>query len=250
MELSAANNYGGTTKIQNGVLLLTNANSIPGGIIGGNTNTIIFTSSGGEIGLGNGNFTSDLGTGRVRSNSVPRTIMASPPTALDRSVNLGGASAEVTWGVNNFIGGQFILSDVGADKMLDFQNPIDLNGAVRTFDVRDGTANVDGVLSGVLSGTGGGLTKISPGTLKLTAANNYDGATTVSAGRLLVSNTGGSGTGTGAVTVNSGGTLGGTGTISGAVTVNAGGHIAPGESIESLDVGSLVSSADRFWILN
>jgi hypothetical protein len=41
------------------------------------------------------------------------------------------------------------------------------------------------------------------------------------------------------VTVNNGGVLGGTGKISGAVTVNNGGHIAPGASIESLDVGTL-----------
>ena len=44
-------------------------------------------------------------------------------------------------------------------------------------------------------------------------------------GTLSVNNTAGSGTGSGAVAVNSGGTLGGTGTISGATTVNAGGTI-------------------------
>jgi hypothetical protein len=45
-----------------------------------------------------------------------------------------------------------------------------------------------------------------------------------------------------AVTVN-GGTLAGIGTIAGPVTVNSGGHIAPGASIESLDVGSLTLAA-------
>jgi hypothetical protein len=44
---------------------------------------------------------------------------------------------------------------------------------------------------------------------------------------LLVNNSTGSGTGSGAVTVN-GGVLGGTGTISGVVTVNSGGTVAPG----------------------
>jgi hypothetical protein len=39
------------------------------------------------------------------------------------------------------------------------------------------------------------------------------------------------------------GTLGGTGSISGAVTVASGAHIAPGASIESLDVGALTLSA-------
>ena len=87
----------------------------------------------------------------------------------------------------------------------------------------------------------GTLTKNDGGTLTLGAAtgNVYTGATTVNAGRLIVTNTSGSATGAGAVTVTGTGVLGGTGFITGAVTVNAGGHVAPGESIDSLDVGSL-----------
>src|SRR5262249_16001292 len=57
------------------------------------------------------------------------------------------------------------------------------------------------------------------------------------AGTLLVNNTTGSGTGSGAVRVN-GGVLGGTGTISGAVTVN-GGSVAPGSSPGILNTGDL-----------
>src|SRR6185369_11261054 len=41
-------------------------------------------------------------------------------------------------------------------------------------------------------------------------------------------------------------TLGGTGSISGTVTVNSGGHVAPGESIESLAVGSLIVNTGSF----
>jgi hypothetical protein len=69
----------------------------------------------------------------------------------------------------------------------------------------------------------------------------------VNAGTLLVNNTTGSGTGTGAVTVsNSGTTLGGTGTISGAVTVNAGANIAPGNGGNTtaiLSTGALTLAA-------
>jgi autotransporter-associated beta strand protein len=137
------------------------------------------------------------------------------------------------------------LSAVGADAALDFQNPIDLNAAARTVKVLNGTANIDGVLSGVLSGSGGSLIKDGGGTLKLTAENTYDGGTSVILGRLLVSNTSGSGTGSGPVNVTAG-TLGGTGTISGAVTISSGAHMAPGESVESLDVGSLTVSAGSF----
>jgi autotransporter-associated beta strand protein len=79
--------------------------------------------------------------------------------------------------------------------------------------------------------------------LNRAAGNTYTGITTISAGTLLAMNTSGSATGTGAVTVNSGGVLGGTGAITGTVMVNSGGHIAPGASVESLDVGSLTLNA-------
>lgn len=80
--------------------------------------------------------------------------------------------------------------------------------------------------AGVISGTGGSLTKTGSGTQTLTGANTYTGVTAVIGGTLLVSNTTGSGTGTGNVTVNGSGiTLGGTGTISGTVTL---GNTTPG----------------------
>ena len=83
-------------------------------------------------------------------------------------------------------------------------------------------------LSGVISGGGATLTKAGAGTLTLAGANTYAGNTTVNAGTLLVANASGSGTGAGAVTVNTGATLGGTGAVAGAVTVNSGGTLRAG----------------------
>jgi autotransporter-associated beta strand protein len=81
-----------------------------------------------------------------------------------------------------------------------------------------------------------GLTKVGAGKAVLTANNTYSGTTTVSQGTLLVN---GTHSGVGAFTVNSGATLGGTGSLGGAaVNVDAGGNLAPGASIESLDVGN------------
>ncbi|WP_143393387.1 YDG domain-containing protein [Fimbriiglobus ruber] len=83
-----------------------------------------------------------------------------------------------------------------------------------------------GSIAGPISGSGATLVKTGAGTLTLTGANSYTGATTVSAGALLADNTTGSATGTNTVTVASGATLGGTGTVTGAVVVS--GTVAPG----------------------
>lgn len=50
-----------------------------------------------------------------------------------------------------------------------------------------GSLNTSTQVDGVISGTGGGLTKVGTGTLTLTGANTYTGATTVSAGTLAIS---------------------------------------------------------------
>jgi len=89
------------------------------------------------------------------------------------------------------------------------------------------------------------VTKAGAGRWILSGNNTYSGGTSVSTGTLLVSNSTGSGLGTGDVTV-SGGTLGGSGSFTGGVTVNAGGTLAPGSSIESLGAGNVTLTAGTF----
>jgi len=86
---------------------------------------------------------------------------------------------------------------------------------------------------GTIVNAGGTLTKSGTGNLILSAANTYDGATTVAAGRLSVNDS----LASSAVTV-SGGTLGGSGSLAGTVAVQSGGTLAPGNSIESLAAGA------------
>jgi autotransporter-associated beta strand protein len=78
-------------------------------------------------------------------------------------------------------------------------------------------------ISGVLSGGMFPFTKVGGGTLTLSGANTYSVDTMVNEGTLNLANATGSGTGTGAVTVNNPATLSGSGSTSGIVKINAGG---------------------------
>ncbi len=77
-------------------------------------------------------------------------------------------------------------------------------------------------MEGAIAGSDG-LTKAGSGVLDLAGTNTYTGATTVSAGALLVD-----GTVTDAVSVSSGATLGGSGTV-GPITTTAA-TVSPGDS--------------------
>lgn len=247
VELAAANTYTGATLINNGVVILTNENSIPGGVTGGNIANIQISASGGTIGLGASDFTSGIGTGPGQIQFGATFNAGFAAYGGNRKVNIGGAKAPLVWG-DGFVSGSLLLSAGGSDGTIEIENPIDLAATARTINARNGTAVVDSVLSGVVSGTGASLTKVGNGSLALTAANTYDGGTIVDQGPLLANNTTGSAVGTGDVSVIDGGTLGGTGfvgTLSDAsnVTVAANGRINPGVTIGELTVSGNVSFA-------
>ena len=83
------------------------------------------------------------------------------------------------------------------------------------------------------------IKKVGTGVWTLTNANTYTGGTTINGGTIMVNNTTGSGLGTGAVTVNSGGTLAGTGIVTGAITVNDGGILSPANGAGTFNAGSV-----------
>jgi hypothetical protein len=100
------------------------------------------------------------------------------------------------------------------------------------------------LLNGTGGTTDGGLIKFGAGTVTLGGANTYTGPTQAVAGTLLVTNTTGSGTGTGDVFVSAGATLAGTGTIAGMVVVESGGNISGGAT--TTGIGTLHTGAQTW----
>lgn len=178
LRVSAAGTYTGQTYANGGVLLLNHANAVPGGIgtAGGTSNLRI--GGGGLIGLGVGDFTRELGTGVTQVQWTGGGGFSA--NGVDRVVNIGGAGATVTWATGSFVpnGSALNLGATSATHTVDFQNPIDLNGAVRSLDIGEAVAvPLDAMISGAISGTGG-ITKNGDGTLALTsAASTYTGQT-------------------------------------------------------------------------
>jgi fibronectin-binding autotransporter adhesin len=225
--LGGDNTYSGATAVSGGVLQLNHANAISGANL---------TLNGGVLGLGAGDFTRALGTGAGQVQITTAAISGFAAYGGDRAVNLGGASAGVTWITGGFFASgsnTMALSHATATHTLDFQNPIDLNAFTRTFDVANGAAAVDAKLSGALSGAvGSNFAKAGAGSLELTATNTYTGNTTVSAGTLIVSGS----LPAGNVTVA--GKLTGSGAVAGATSISSAGIYNAGNPNAAGGVGS------------
>jgi autotransporter-associated beta strand protein len=127
-------------------------------------------------------------------------------------------------------------------------NSIGSGGTNINFAAESGTLINLGELNG-----GGTFTKTTAGTLEMGNGNTYTGNTVVSGGTLLANNTSGSATGTGTVTVASGGTLGGSGSISGDTTIQSGGTLTGGTNgtVDSLDFGgNLTMNSGSTWLVD
>ena len=162
------------------------------------------------------------------SNTRNYTISGASTLTLDNSVNASAA---------------YITDASASGGNHSVQVPVSLKSNL-TVNVTTSGENL--TIGGVVSENGGvrTLTKSGLGALILGNANTYTGGTAVTAGRLDVTNTSGSATGAGVVTVSSGATLGGTGAVGGGVishgTWNVG--LAGASTAQSFTAGGNVIS--------
>ena len=205
LSLSGVNSYTGLTTIGAGVLQVASTLALPGGI-GATGGTSALTFNGGVIGLSEGNFYRPVAAAGIASGVHFTGAGGWAASGAHRTVNLGGAGSSIAWGAaDTGLNGQtLILGAATATHTVDFQNPINLGNALRTVRVDNGSAAVDGTLSGLLSGSAGGtLTKTGLGTLKITGANTFTGGTAIEAGTLVLASESALGAG-GPLTLNAG----------------------------------------------
>jgi autotransporter-associated beta strand protein len=232
---------GGITITGNGTLQInqtgseTNAGTIALGDQGNGRN-VNLEMSGGTIdieggtlrngGFSGGNWTSNHASMNIAAGGTldlwdGNTVMVDGLTGSGTVTHTSyGSNTSLTVGVNNDIGG-----------------PATFAGTITETD-----------------GHAVSLTKTGTGVQILTGANSYSNGTYINAGELRVNNTAGSGTGSGTVVVNGGGTLGGSGSIGtadavdGAITVNSAGVITAGPN--SNTTGLLTSLSTNGLTLN
>ena len=165
----------------------------------------------------------EVGSGTVSGLNLSHEL------ALQNSTLL----ASTTGGFIEFdgsVGGAFTLGGLSGDRDLALTDTFAVPITLTIGNNNSGTTH-----TGILSGDGS-IVKVGTGKTTLGGDNTYTGTTTINNGTLVVN---GIHSSAGAYTVNSGGTLGGTGTVHSAVMVASGGAVAPGTSIESIDIDSL-----------
>ena len=161
---------------------------------------------------------------------------ATGPTIVQEGTIRAGISTALSFYSNYTVGalGTIDLAGVATTNTNQTVGSLSGAGTITNSGTGPSTLNVGSifkstVFSGLIqNGTATtALTKIGTGSLTLSNANTYSGATTVEAGGLIANNTSGSATGPSTITIRSTGFLAGTGSVAGNVTLS--GTLSPGD---------------------
>ena len=245
-----------TGTLSAGTLVVANANALgdltkPLNLNGGTLDLATDTSVSAYDMVVGGNATiqSDRATAGAGITHTLGTLSIGANTlTVQKGTDVTSGTAGLTFGAVTLTGNATINTNTGALTTLGA-----VSGSGKNFAI-GGAGNT--TISGVIGTTTGTLTKNGAGTLTLSGANTYTGATTISAGTILVQNASAFSAGT-AVTVQngaalavdsgvtltktatwqSGSILGGNGKYDiGSVFGSSGVHIAPGTSIGTLTI--------------
>ena len=196
---------------------LTVSNTIAGsgGIIQSGSGSLALTAGNGFSGV------TTLESGTLRGGSD--TAFGTSALTLNAGTLTSDGATARTFANNVTVGGNITLGAASTfTGVLTFNGTVGLGSAVRTM-----TVNSDVTFAGIVSGTSdGGLTKAGNGTLTLSGANDFAGATSITAGALAT-------TGSGILSTTSGVTL------ANGTTLSLGGD----ETINSLANGGTVTIA-------
>jgi autotransporter-associated beta strand protein len=206
LNLSGSNSYTGATAVNNGTLEMQNADAL------GATNGATTVASGATLKIWSASgFTTAAEALNISGNGV------------------GSGGALLNEGGNNTYAGAITLqaasrinANTGTTLTLDVGSGSAITGTHNlTF---GGSGNI--VVNDNIAISSGSITKDGAGRLTISGTQTATGGITISSGSLFYNS---SNSGSGAVTVNSGGTLAGTGSV-GATTINSGGTMNPGNS--------------------
>lgn len=221
------------------------------------TLTSIVNQGGGEVKVSTVKFGNNLGADLPNFVST-YNLTSSNATLRAADINAGtGTYGSGTARKINFGAGTIANYDASTDLIISGRDTsasgrLEIaaasNSSTRTF-LADVGRKITIESTAILTSTGN-IVKAGLGTLVLNGANTYSGGTEVNAGTLTVNNTSGSGTGTGALTVNSGATLSGSGIVGSSTSIS--GIHSPGNSpgIQTFTNGlTYLSGATFVWEL-
>ena len=227
LTLTGANTYTGATVVSGGTLSLTGSGSLSASMAS------LSISNGATVASSVNN---SFGQAQVGSWTIAGTIMGigggtqtMPANVTLNNGTMSGTGGNAWWGTFLTWGYTTITAN-GANNTINATTFANYYDVWLNTPLSSDVLNVSSVIGGY-NANGGGLHKLGNGTVTLTGASIYLGATTISNGTLLVNSPGSLPSGS-TVSVLSGAVLGGNGTIGGTTTAN--GTIAPGPSVGTL----------------